>query len=254
MNGTEGFGQVLDVIGRRSSTRVFTGRDVSDEQRRAVLDALARAPSAGAMMLYSVIDIREQATLDRLAVLCDNQPFVAKAPWALVFVADWCKWLDMYERAGCFEGAGVAARRAPGMGDLLLACEDAMAAAQTAVIAAEAVGLGSCYIGDILENAEDVSRLLDLPEHTLPLSMLVVGEPASNRPPTPHATENLVMPERYRRASPEVLDRQLVEQAGTARQAVPGDRVRALFRRKHTAAFMEEMNRSAEEWVRRWKG
>ncbi len=82
---------VLDCIERRSSTRQFDlTAEITAEQREAVLHAASRAPSAGAMMMYSIIDIREQATRDRLAVLCDNQPMISKAPWALVFVVDYC--------------------------------------------------------------------------------------------------------------------------------------------------------------------
>ena len=29
------------------------------------------------MMMYSIVSIREQATLDRLADLCDHQPMIA---------------------------------------------------------------------------------------------------------------------------------------------------------------------------------
>ena len=99
---------VLDILERRSSTRAFARDDndrpvaVTDEQRAAILHAASRAPSAGAMMMYSIISIREQATLDRLADLCDHQPMIAKAPWALIFVVDYAKWIDLFEHVGCF--------------------------------------------------------------------------------------------------------------------------------------------------------
>lgn len=63
----------LGLIDARSSTRSFSeGVDITDEQRAAILHAASRAPSAGAMMMYSIIDVRSQKTRDRLAVLCDN--------------------------------------------------------------------------------------------------------------------------------------------------------------------------------------
>ena len=134
----------LELIDRRTSTRKFDEpAGVTDAQRAAVLHAASRAPSAGAMMMYSIIDIREQATLDRLAVLCDDQPMIAHAPWALVFVVDYCKWIDLFEHVGCFEDAfcerhGCAPKRHPGLGDLAIASQDAVIAAQNAVIAASA--------------------------------------------------------------------------------------------------------------------
>ena len=267
----------LALIERRSSTRCFKDKatspgQITEAQRAAVLHAASRAPSAGAMMLYSVISIQRQETLDELARLCDNQPFIATAPWALVFVADYCKWIDLFCHTGCFEldQVGPAGHRPePGSGELLLAAQDAMAAAQTAVIAAEAVGLGSCYIGDILENAEQMAALLDLPKHTVPLSMLVLGVPAKDRPQTPHPTENLVMDEKYRRAGCEcvradtdcnLLDCQAAEQDrlfrphGAAHGEQPGVRVRDLYVRKHTSDFMAEMCRSADAWLENWTG
>lgn len=252
---------VLEVIEARSSTRKFAQDPLTDEQRSAVLHAATRAPSAGAMMMYSIIDIRNQETLNQLAVLCDDQPFIATAPWALVFVVDYAKWIDLFEHAGCFEPSfveqtGKSPRRAPGMGEFAIAAQDAVIAAQTAVIAAEAVGLGSCYIGDVVENAEAVGRLLDLPPYTLPLSMLVLGVPAKERPATPHPVENIVMAERYRRADAATMDKQVAEMDAMfrphAREA--GERVRDIYTRKHTSPFMAEMGRSMGRWFKNWTG
>lgn len=250
----------LRLIEQRSSTRRFdTACEVSDAQREAVIHAATRAPTAGAMMMYSIIDVREQATRDRLAVLCDNQPMIAQAPWALVFVVDYCKWIDLFEHVGCFSDAYVAKtgrepRRTPGLGEFAIAAQDAVIAAQNAVIAAEAVGLGSCYIGDIVENAEAVRDLLDLPEHTVPLSMLILGVPAKERPATPHPTVNLVMPERYRRADAATLDAQVAEMDAMFRPhaTAAGERVLDIYERKHTSDFMAEMGRSMELWLKNW--
>ena len=60
----------------------------------------------------------------------------------------------------------------------MMACSDALIAAQNAVVAAESLGIGSCYIGDVLEQAEIHAELLDLPRHTLPVAMLCFGRPA----------------------------------------------------------------------------
>lgn len=88
---------VLDILEHRSSTRAFARDDgdrpvaVTDGQRAAIRHAASRAPSAGAMMMYSIVSIREQATLDRLADLCDHQPMIAKAPWALIICSRLCQ-------------------------------------------------------------------------------------------------------------------------------------------------------------------
>ncbi len=258
---------VLRTIEQRSSTRAFAkdedGRAIppTDAQRAAVLHAASRAPSAGAMMMYSIIDIREQATLERLAELCDHQPMIAHAPWALVFVVDYAKWIDLFEAAGCYEPefverTGKVPSRVPGMGEWAIASQDAVAAAQTAVIAAEAVGLGSCYIGDVVENAEEVAALLELPAHTVPLCMLILGEPARERAPIAHPVEHLVMSERYCRATPDELAAQIAEMDEMFRPhaRTAGERVQDIYTRKHTSDFMAEMGRSMELWLANWRG
>ena len=104
---------------------------------------------------------------------CDNQPFIARAPLVLLFLADYQRWFDYYMLSGVEDlcrRRGEPLRK-PQEGDLFLACNDALIAAQTAVVAAESLGIGSCYIGDIMENYEIASgpvwaapiRLSDLP-------------------------------------------------------------------------------------------
>lgn len=245
----------LDLICRRSSTRAFADTPVDEAQRQAVLHAATRAPSGGAMMMYSIIDIRRRETIERLAVLCDNQPFIAKAPWALVFVVDYAKWMDLFVELDCADAEGTGPRP-PQRGELAIAAQDTVAAAQTAVIAAEAVGLGSCYIGDVVEHAEEVASLLDLPPYTLPLSMLVLGTPAKERPATPHPTVNIVMEERYRRADAKTRAAQIAEMDAMFRPHAtePGARVRDIYQRKHTSDFMAEMDRSLARWYQNWTG
>ena len=128
-------------------------------------------------MLYSIIEIEDQALKDRLAVTCDDQPFIARAPWVLVFVADFQKWMDLFAACGCDELPGVPHGVTPGLGDLLMACNDAVIAAQNAVVAAESLGIGSCYIGDIMELGEEHAELLQLPRYTFPAAMLCFGRP-----------------------------------------------------------------------------
>ena len=44
-------------------------------------------------MLYSILDVTDQALKDRLSETCDHQPFIAKAPMVLVFLADYRRWV-----------------------------------------------------------------------------------------------------------------------------------------------------------------
>ena len=256
--------ETLKGIENRKSTRNFAPTPIRPEERQAILHASMRAPTAGNMMLYSIIEVEDQSIKEQLAESCDHQPFIAKAPMVLLFVADYRRWIDFYDfcevEKTCFE-KGISPRK-PAEGDLLLACCDALIAAQTAVIAAESLGIGSCYIGDILEQAEFHRQLFSLPQYTLPITLVVFGRPAVEKEEkrlTPRFPENtIVFKDHYRRA-----DRQdfLAMYQPVAERQTPElpleDAVKAIGRnnyfRKFVADFSAEMNRSAADWIQNWK-
>lgn len=248
--------ETLRLIAARTSTRTFASNPVTDAEKEVVLSAALRAPSGGAMMLYSILEIEDQELKNRLAQTCDDQPFIAKAPWVLVFVADYRKWVDLFEYTNCANMPDLEHRSCPGVGELLLACSDALIAAQTAAIAAESIGIGSCYIGDVIENMEIHRDILNLPSHTFPVAMLVLGHPASTRRPTPHPVENMVMRDTYARADGDTLFTQVAELE--EKFAPHGNRpgytnyVQALYARKYISNFVKEMNRSTSRWLDYW--
>lgn len=165
---------VLEGLKARKSTRAFEPRPVAPEIKSELIEAAIQAPTAGNQMLYTILEITDEALKIRLSETCDHQPFIATAPLVYVFLADCRRWLDAYRLAGLEV-------RAPGAGDLLLAIQDAVIAAQNMVVAAEALGLGACYIGDILENAEIHRSLLKLDPYTVPIAMLVMGYPTQQQ-------------------------------------------------------------------------
>ena len=246
----------LKLLNARCSTRVYAPTPITDAEKRAILHSTMRAPTAGNMMMYSIIEVTDQSIKDRLADTCDDQPFIAKAPWVLVFVADMQKWTDLFAYSHVEEVQGVEHRPTPGMGDLMMACSDALIAAQNAVVAAESLGIGSCYIGDVLEQAEVHAEMFDLPAHTMPVAMLCFGHAAASRPPAPRYETNVVHENRYRR----MTEAELGEfSAGLAAQGTSGalppgiaNIGQAYYKRKHATEFMAEMNRSVEWWMRRW--
>ena len=182
----------------RKSVRSFTDREIPEEIVQEILGSAIHAPTAGNQQLYTILRITDPALRETLAESCDHQPFIAKGKLLLIFCADCLKWLDAYRDCGCDA-------RQPGAGDLMLAVEDALIAAQNAVIAAQSYGIGSCYIGDIMENAELHRRLLGLPEYVFPAAMLVFGYPTQHqqdRPKPQRADLSYIVHENcYRRLS-----------------------------------------------------
>ena len=86
----------LQTLLNRKSIREYDTRPIEPEVKRDILAATLRAPTAGNMMLYSIIDITDQTIKDALAESCDHQPFIATAPMLWLFVADYQRWWDYF--------------------------------------------------------------------------------------------------------------------------------------------------------------
>lgn len=250
----------LEVIHARKSVRAYQPRPIPDEVKQEILHAALRAPTAGNMMLYSIVEVTEQATKDRLVETCDNQPFIATAPLVLLFLADYQRWMDY------FEHAQVEARceqqgepmLAPEEGDLMLAACDALIAAQTAVIAAESLGIGSCYIGDILENFEIHQEMFSLPKYALPVCMLCFGYPTAaaraRRMTTRFAPEYIVFQDGYRRLEGDEFEAMFAPMAARALELgdTEPDIAWEMYRRKFSAEYAQEMRRSVARMLDWW--
>lgn len=235
--------EIIRSLFDRKSVRVFTGEGVPPETKRLILEAAAQAPTAGCQQLYTVLDITDQSLKETLAETCDHQPFIASAPIVLIFCADCRKWYDAYLAAGC-------APRLPGAGDLLLAVSDALIAAQNAVVAAESLGLGSCYIGDIMERCEDHKELLQLPQWVFPAAMLVMGYPTGQQRARPKRArfdlKHIVHENGYRLMDEEEL-REMFHGRTDGKEF---DAWMAAFcSRKYNSDFSREMSRSVARYL-----
>jgi nitroreductase len=247
----------IALMDARCSTRTYAPTPIRDEEKRTILHTAMRAPTAGNMMLYSIVEIEDQALKDRLAETCDHQPFIARAPWALLFVADLQKWVDLFAAVSVDRLEGVRQDVTPGLGWLILACCDALIAAQNAVVAAESLGIGSCYIGDILELGETHAELLDLPRYTFPVTMLCFGRPRNAPRVTERYEKHVVHKNAYRRLSAvelgEVSD-DLDRLYGAHGFGGYESLVQDVYARKVAADFALEADRSVAWWMDRWMG
>jgi len=95
--------QVIDVLMKRRSVRAYEPMEIEAEIRVEILKATLRAPTAGNMMLYSIVEVTDQKIKDQLAVTCDDQPFIARAPMVWLFLADYQRWFDYFIASGVEE-------------------------------------------------------------------------------------------------------------------------------------------------------
>ncbi|MBO5051834.1 MAG: nitroreductase family protein [Clostridia bacterium] len=231
----------------RKSVRVFTAREITAEEKATILRAATEAPTAGNQQLYTILDITDPSIKTRLVETCDHQPFIADAKLVLIFCADCRKWYDAFLSAGCQP-------RLPGVGDLLLAVSDANIAAQNAVTAAWSLGIGSCYIGDIMENCEQQRALLSLPEYVFPAAMLVFGFPTAQQEarPKPQRADvrHIVHENAYRLMGGEELETMLAPRAGNRTYE---EYISAFCARKYNSDFSREMTRSVGEYLKQYE-
>jgi FMN reductase (NADPH) len=251
---------VINILNNRVSLRNYEEKEISEDHLAIILNSAMRAPTAGNMMLYSIIQVESQDKKEKLSITCDNQPFIAQAPLVLVFLADYQKWYDYYilnnVKDYCIENNIVFTK--PSEGSLLLASSDALIAAQNVVIAAESLGIGSCYIGDIMENYEEHRKILNLPDYVFPVAMLCLGYYPDNykRKLRDRFDEKyIVFKDEYNRLSQEEIkdmyediDKRFVE--NNKFNAENYAQMHYAF--KTGAPFFREMARSVREALKNW--
>ncbi len=192
---------MLEVLKNHKTIRKYSEQPVDDALLNEVLDAGTRASTTGNMQVYSIVVTRDDAMKAVLSPTHFNQPMVKDAPVVLTFCADynrfnkWCRQRDAE----------------PGYDNFLsffIAAIDALLVAQNVCVAAEAKGLGICYLGTVTYNADKIIEILKLPRGVVPVATVTLGFPAEEPPLTDRLPlEAVVHRETYKDYSPEDIDR-----------------------------------------------
>jgi nitroreductase len=156
--------EVVQTMLRRKSIRKYTEQMPSDEAITTVVRAGQQAPFA--YQLCSLLLSRER----------EDHPF--RAP--LLFTV--CVDAHRLER--------VMARRnwqmvTNDLSLLFFGIQDAALLAENMVIAAESLGMGSCFLGSAPYRAEEIIEKYRLPPRVFPLVQLAMGYPAQDPPVRP---------------------------------------------------------------------
>ena len=159
----------IDLLRSHRSIRHFTDAPIGDEQREAIIASAQGASSSSFLQCSSIIRVTDPQLRQQLVTMSGGQQHVARAAEFWVFCADFNRLLQICPDARL----GLAEQ-------LLLGAVDSAMMAQNALVAAESLGLGGVYIGGIRNSIEEVTELLKLPQHVLPLFGLCLGWPADN--------------------------------------------------------------------------
>ena len=184
----------LDAMLAHRTVRAFDSRPLPAGTLEAMIAAAQSAPTSSNLQTWSVIAVADAERRDRLSKLSGNQAQIRECPLLLVFLAD----LSRIDRLADRKGEPAGANRFMEM--FLVAAIDAALAAQNALVAAEAMGLGTCYIGAMRNHPEEVARELNLPPDVSAVFGLCVGWPDPTRPAAVKprlAQEAVLFQERY---------------------------------------------------------
>lgn len=206
---------LYDLLMKRRSSRYFENRVVPDSIIEELVDVANNAPSGGNIQPISIIIIREVHGKKELAAMVGNQPWVKNAPISMVFCIDFYrvkKWASMFNTE--FKGENVFAM-------FLVAYADLMAAAQNVVILAESHGLGSVYVGSILQCIDRAREYFEMPEYVLPMMVLSIGYPKSIPKNVPKLQRSVITHwEKYRLMSDEEVKRAYEEKYGDYNEGI----------------------------------
>lgn len=163
--------QILETLLNHKTIRNYKSDPIDPKVLEVILEAGFRASTTGNMQVYSVIVTQDEEKRKELCKLHFNQKMVEQAPVLLTFCADfnrfnkWCEQRDAQ----------------PGYDNFLsffTAAIDALLVAQNACVAAEAHGLGICYLGTTTYQADKLIEFFNLPTGVVPITTVVVGYPA----------------------------------------------------------------------------
>ncbi len=144
--------EVFEAIGSRRSVRKYTKKSISDDLVFEILDAGRWAPSASNRQACRFIVLRGEEIKRRVAEVTTYGKFLDNAALGIAVIAD---------PQVSFRSGGI---------------EDGAVATQNMLLAAQALGLGSCWIGSYNAVYEErVKELLDIPTEKRLLSIISIG-------------------------------------------------------------------------------
>lgn len=150
-----------EAILTRRSIRKYVNKPIPDKLIHKLLEAAMYAPSARNYRPWHFITVRQRRMLDKLS--------------------------EVHPYAGMLKEAGVAILVC---GDLSQEKEEGYlavncaAAIQNILLSAHEHALGSCWLGVFprRQRMNDISELLELPGHIVPIGLIAVGYPAEQKP------------------------------------------------------------------------
>lgn len=146
-----------NIYKSRSSIRKFIDKTIEEDKITQILNVVNTAPSAGNLQAYEVVVVKSKDVKAKLSEAALNQAFIAEASIVLVFIAKTEESSVRYGRRG----------------EELYSIQDATIACTYAMLAAEALGLSSTWVGAF--NDDKIIDILDCKNGEVPVVLLPIG-------------------------------------------------------------------------------
>jgi len=144
-----------NILSRRS-IRKYVDKPIAEEIVYDLLNTAMHAPTANNLQPWHFIQVNDRDLIDELAVVHPYAKMLKQANLAILVCGD---------------------RRIQELDGYLI--QDCSAATQNILLAAHAHGLGAVWLGMYPreERIKDISKLLDIPDHILPVALISIGYP-----------------------------------------------------------------------------
>lgn len=161
---------VIDCLLNHRSIRKFIQKPIEPEKMELILKAGTRAATAGNLQLYSFIVLEDDDKKKELDKAWDARAIrLSSSPVVIIALVDQYRvkrWLELHSEREIINNRP---------NNFFLAIWDTLIALQNMIVAAESMGIGTCYVGSILEM--DVQKILGVPEYVFPAGMVCMGYP-----------------------------------------------------------------------------
>lgn len=160
----------VEILKNHRSIRAFKNKPIEDEVMKEIFSVANHTSTSMGLQSYSIIRITDKEVRDKISKIC-NQEYVNQASEFLLFIA------DNYRNASIAFEQGFYLDNVADADRFFQGYTDACLAAQNMMVAVESYGLGGVFFGSIMNNLEEIIRILDLPEYTFPVLGLGIGYP-----------------------------------------------------------------------------
>jgi nitroreductase len=161
----------LGALLAHRSVRRYLPKPLPEGTLELLVAAAQSASSSSNLQLWSVIEVRDPERRRALSEVAARQAHILECASFLVWVA------DLHRPTELANARGVGHEGLSYLEMFLMASIDTALAAQNAVVAAEALGLGVVYIGALRNDPERVAQILGLPARSFAVFGLCVGWP-----------------------------------------------------------------------------